>query len=82
VAVRHGGFGLPAATPKVVTLSRSTSASFVVATGTAGRCVPTATVVIGLPGSGTALRASTTMTVCAGQAGVSPVGRRSDSETG
>ena len=82
VQLRHGGFGVPSGAPKVTTLSRSTSASFVVGTGRSGSCVAAATVVVGLPGVSTPLHASTTMSVCAGQAGISPVGRRGDTETG
>ena len=82
VEMRHGGFGISPGAPKVTTLSRGTSASFVVGTGRSGSCVAAATAVVGLPGVPVALHAATTMSVCAGQAGVSPIGRRGDGEAG
>lgn len=81
VTVTHGGFGASAGPAKVTTLSKGTSASFVVGTPRSGNCVPAASVVVGVPGGGT-LTASTTLSVCAGKVGVSPIGRRVDEETG
>jgi hypothetical protein len=84
VTVTHGGYGASSGPAKVTTLSKATSASFVVGTPRgpgSGSCVAAATVVVGVPGGGT-LTASTTLTVCAGKAGVSPIGRRVDEETG
>ncbi|MGB8652509.1 MAG: hypothetical protein WCD35_17815 [Mycobacteriales bacterium] len=80
VQVRHGGFGLPAEQPRVTTLSRTTSASFVVATGRNGSCADAATVVLQLPGVPGTRKVATAMSVCAGAAGLSPVGRRADEE--
>lgn len=80
VAVGHGGHGLPTAAPAVVTLSPTTSLSFVVATGRDGRCADAGAVEVTLPGTSTALRATTSLSVCDAKAGVSPVQRRADDE--
>jgi hypothetical protein len=81
VTVTHGGDGASAGPAKVTTLSKGTSASFVVGTPRSGRCVAAASVVVGVPGGGS-VTASTTLSVCAARAGVSPIGRRVDEETG
>jgi hypothetical protein len=81
VTVTHGGYGASSGPAKVTTLSKATSASFVVGTPRSGRCVAAARVIVGVPGGGT-VTASTTLSVCAGKAGVSPIGRRVDEETG
>lgn len=81
VTVTHGGYGASAGPAKVTTLSKGTSASFVVGTPRSGRCVPAASVVVGVPGGGS-VTASTTLSVCAERAGVSPIGRRADEEAG
>jgi hypothetical protein len=81
VTVTHGGYGASAGPAKVTTLSKGTSASFVVGTPRSGKCVAAAKVTVGLPGGGS-LTAPTTLSLCAGKAGVSPVGRRVDQETG
>jgi hypothetical protein len=79
VAVGHGGFGLPSATPAPVTLSADTTVSFIVATGRSGSCRDAAAIAVTLPGTSTALRAVTTLRVCGG-AGTSPVQRLTDTE--
>lgn len=79
VAVGHGGYGLPGTSPAPVTLSASTTVSFVVATARTGACRGVAQVAVTLPGTSSALRASTTMQVCGG-AGTSPVQRLADTE--
>ena len=79
VRVAQGGQDLPARGPVPVTLSRSTSLSFVVATPRDGTCVDAAAVDVTLPGTTTAIRTSTALSVC-GSAGVSPVERRTDDE--
>lgn len=79
VQVQHGGYGLPTATPAPVTLSADTTVSFVVATGRSGSCRTAGALLVTLPGTSTALRAATTMSVCGG-AGTSPVQRLTDSE--
>jgi hypothetical protein len=80
VTVGHGGFDLPATAPAPVTLSRDTTASFLVATGRTGSCTDAATLVVTLPGTTTPLRADTTLSVCGGTVGVSPVQRLADVE--
>jgi Protein of unknown function (DUF4232) len=79
IPVTSGGQDLPATGPVPVTLSRGTSLSFVVATPRDGTCVEASAVDVTLPGTTTALRAPTALSVC-GSAGVSPVERRTDDE--
>lgn len=71
----RGGGGLDPAEPEVVTLSRSTSLSFRVATPRTGSCSPAATISARLPGTDGDLTATTGLSVCQSQAGISPVGR-------
>lgn len=80
VTVGHGGFGVPDTAPAPVTLSRDTTASFLVATGLAGSCTDAATLVVTLPGTTTPLRTDTTLSVCDGAVGISPVQRLADDE--
>ena len=79
--VRRGGLGLPAATAKPVTISRSTSLSFFVATPRDGACRQAATLVTTLPGTRSAVTATTPMQVCKRTVAVSPVRLHSDSES-
>lgn len=79
-AVAQGGLGLPAPGSAPITLSRSTSLSFYVATKRDGPCVGAATVVVTLAGSGAALRAPTGLQVCQGTLAVGPVQRLGDRE--
>lgn len=79
VRVTRGGAGLPASRPAPVTLSRTTSLSFVVSTPRDGTCTDASAVDVTLPGTTTAIRAATALPVC-GSAGVSPVERRTDDE--
>lgn len=76
--VSRNGYGLSTAAPKVVTLSKATSVSFFVATSRDGDCQQAATLVTTLPGTGTALRASTPMQVCDAAVGVTPIRRLVD----
>ena len=80
VIVERGGHGLPTDPPVPVTLSRSTSLSFVVASGRDGSCTEASAVDVTLPGTTTAIRTATVLPVCDGRAGVSPVLRRTDDE--
>lgn len=82
VQVDHGGHGLPATTPTPVTLSRSTTVSFGVATERSGNCQATSRVAVTLPATDRPLSAATTMQVCAGSVGVTPIQRRADADTG
>lgn len=82
VQVRSGGGGLPARDAGPVTLSRSTSMSFLLATSRDQPCADVSTVAVTLPGTGGTLRAPTELTVCGGAAAVSPVGRQDDDEHG
>ena len=75
VSVRRGGFGLPAEQPAAVSLSRTTSVSFQVATNRAGNCTQAASIVVRLPGSGGPLTTPTELRVCGGAVGLSPVER-------
>ncbi len=77
-AVAQGGLGLPAPGPDPITLSRSTSLSFYLATTRDGSCVGATTVVVTLAGSGGALRTATGLKVCAGALAVGPVQRLGD----
>lgn len=75
VSVERGGFNLPGGPPKPVTLSRSTSVSFRIATARRENC-PTATaMLVRLPGGGSRLRVSTGMPICDARAGLTPIGR-------
>ncbi len=78
--VTAGGLGLPEATGKPVTLSRTTSLSFFVATKRDGACTPAAALTVTLPGTRTALRAPTGMQVCDRTLAVGPVQRLGDDE--
>ena len=82
VQVDHGGHGLPASTPGPVTLSRGTSLSFGVATARTGSCQPTSRVTVALPATTPALSVPTSMQICGGSVGVTPVQRRADSDGG
>lgn len=76
---RHGGYGLPD-DPEPVTLSRSTSVSFLVGTARTGTCREAATVVVTLPGTTSPLRTGTALRLCGPEFGVSPVRRLVDEE--
>jgi hypothetical protein len=67
-------------TAHAVTLSRSTSLSFVLSTPRSGTCEDAAALVARLPGTDRDLRASTGMQVCTGRLDVGPVERRQDDE--
>lgn len=69
-----GGYGLDPATPDPVTLSSGTSVSFSVSSPSSGSCVEAAKVRATLAGVGT-LTAATSVRVCNGVAGVSPIRR-------
>ena len=79
---RHGGFGLSPAGPRPVTISPDTTASLELGTARTGTCRAAATVVVTLAGDTTSLRAATTLRVCGGSVGVSPILRRADAEAG
>lgn len=78
--VAEGGLGLPAPGADPVTLSRTTSLSFFLATARDGACTPAAELVVALEGAGGELRTPTVMQVCAGALGVGPVQRLGDDE--
>lgn len=78
--VARGGLGLPAPGADPLTLSRTTSLSFFVATARDGPCSPAAELVVTLEGAGAELRTATSMQVCAGALGVGPVQRLADDE--
>lgn len=80
VTVARGGSGLTAAPAGPVTLSRDTSVSFVVASGRDGACTEAAEVDVTLPGTSSAIRTTTVLSICDAAAGVSPVQRRADDE--
>jgi hypothetical protein len=80
LTARHGGFGLPDEEPQPVTLSRSTSLSFLVGTRTDGSCRQAARIVVTLPGTSRALSAGTPLELCGPEFGVSPVRRLVDEE--
>ena len=82
IQVDHGGHGLPASSPGPVTLSRGTSLSFGVATARTGSCQPTSRVRVALPATTPALVVPTSMQICGGSVGVTPVQRRADSDGG
>ena len=74
------GVGLPAPGADPVTLSRSTSLSFFLATARDGPCTPATELVVALEGAGGELRTATAMQVCGGALGVGPVQRLADDE--
>ena len=74
VAVRRTG------TAEALTLSRSTSLSFVLSTPRTSDCEDVGTVVVRLPGTTRTFRVTTAMQVCRGQLTTSPVQRRQDDE--
>jgi hypothetical protein len=74
----HGGYGLPPSAPTSHTLSRGTSLSFAVASSEAGSCVQVARLEVRLPQTSGPLSAGTSMSVCGGRTGLSPVGRLAD----
>lgn len=76
VTVRDSGFDIEPQAPETVTLSRSTSVSFVLGTPRSGDCVAVATVEAVLPGADAPVRAATTLEVCDGRLARSPVLRR------
>ena len=80
VVYRHGGYGLPTTGPQPVTLSATTTLSFQVGTPRTGTCRSAATLVVTLPHTTSALRTATTLSVCDGAAGVTPVQRNADAE--
>ncbi len=80
VTYTQGGGGLPALETTVVTLSRSTSLSFRIATPRTGGCVSASSISVRLPGTDGDLVTTTSLSVCQSKAGISPVGRiRADS---
>jgi hypothetical protein len=78
VTVQHGGYGLPAEEPQPVTLSRSTSLSFVISSARAGSCRDVPTIVVTLPGTSVGHRTATSLRVCGSAVGVSPVHRQGE----
>lgn len=76
--VRQGGLGLPAPAGGPLTISRTTSLSFYVATARDGACVPAATVSATLPGTTVARSAATQLQVCGGLLSVGPLQRLGD----
>jgi len=80
VAVKRGGYGLPAGGAAPVTLSKGTSISFFVGTARKAGCQAASALVVTLPGTTTPLRAATTTEVCDGSVGISPVRRETDDE--
>jgi hypothetical protein len=80
VTVQHGGFGLPPEQPATVTLSRTTSLSFTLATARDGACTDTTALLTTLPGTAAAIRAATELRVCGGRVGVTPVHRQGEQE--
>ncbi|MDP9181970.1 MAG: DUF4232 domain-containing protein [Actinomycetota bacterium] len=74
VTVRRTGSASPES------LSRGTSLSFVLSTPRTSDCQDVSGLVVRLPGTSRAIRTSTTMQVCHGELGVSPVQRRQDDE--
>jgi hypothetical protein len=74
------GYGLPPAKPDPVTLSSTTSVSFSVSSPATGSCVEAAKVRATLAGVGT-LTAATSVRICNGVAGISPVRRFEDDHT-
>ncbi len=75
VTYSHGGYGQSPSPAAPLTLSKSTSVSFSVSSPRAGTCVDAATISVVLPGTGGARTAPTTVRICGGVAGVSPVRR-------
>jgi hypothetical protein len=80
VTVDRGGHGLTDVRPAPVTLSRGTSVSFVVASGRDGACTEASEVDVTLPGTSSALRTATVLSICNDVVGVSPLQRRTDDE--
>ena len=79
VAYARGGFGLSTVPATPLTLSRTTSASFSVATSRVSPCADATTISIVLPGTSIPLTARTTAQLCQGRGGLSPV-RRLDAD--
>lgn len=77
VSWSKGGYGLEPSKPEPVTLSSGTSVSFSVASPATGSCVDAAKVRATLEGVGT-LTAATSVRICNGKAGVSPIRRYVD----
>ena len=75
VTYSRGGFGLSTAPAAPLTLSRTTSASFSLATSRTSPCTEAATISVLLPGTSAPLVARTTARVCQGRAGLSSVRR-------
>ncbi|CAA9305337.1 MAG: hypothetical protein AVDCRST_MAG07-44 [uncultured Frankineae bacterium] len=80
VTVDRGGHGLADVRPAPVTLSRGTSVSFVVASGRDGACTEASEVDVTLPGTSSAIRTATVLSLCNDVVGVSPLQRRTDDE--
>jgi len=78
IATRHGGYGLPPEQPETVTISRSTSLSFTIASARTGSCSDVAKVVVTLPQTTGAHTVPTELRVCGSTVGLSPVERRGD----
>jgi hypothetical protein len=78
VTVQKGGFGLPPEQPQAVTLSRSTSLSFVISSARTGTCRDITSIVVTLPGTTTGHRVATSLRVCGPKVGLSPVHRQGD----
>lgn len=78
ITTQRGGYGLPPEQPETVTLSRSTSLSFMISSARSGTCRDVPTISVTLPGTTTAHRVSTSMRVCGSRVGVSPVHRQGD----
>ena len=78
--VTNGGEGLPPETVKAYTLSRGTTLSFALATARSGTCRDVSTITVTLPGTSTPKHVATTLRVCNGRLGVTPVHRAGDDE--
>ncbi len=77
---QQGGFGLAAPGTGPLTLSRSTSLSFFLASKRDGTCVPAASVSVTLAGTAGGLTAATALQVCDGALGVGPLQRLGDKD--
>lgn len=80
IRTQAGGFGLKAEKPTAVTLSRTTSLSFSIATSRDGSCTDVGSILATLPGTTTAKRATTELRVCGTVVGLTPVHRLGDDE--
>lgn len=78
--VTPGGEGLPPEAVASYTLSKATTLSFAVATSRSGSCTEQSAITVTLPGTATPKRVATTLRVCNGRLGVTPVHRAGDDD--